>query len=281
MLCGDAGGALGAALVCHHMHLQNPRTVTPGQDSMFGAYLGPAFGDQDAAARLEVIGAKFEILSPEERIARTAQALSEGQCIGWMNGRMEFGPRALGARSILADPRRPEMQKQLNLKVKFRESFRPIAPAVLAEQAQDYFDLDGASPYMLFTADIAEARRLPPEAQSESESDFGLEKLYATRSDIPAVTHIDYSARVQTVDAQSSPDFHALLSAFDDLTGCPVLINTSFNVRGEPIVCTPEDAFYCFIGTGLDMLVIGNLVLTKDQQNKSLFSEYKNKFGPD
>jgi len=276
---GDAGGALGAALVCHHMHLQNPRTVTSGQDSMFGAYLGPAFGDQDAASRLDAIGAKFEILSPEERIARTAQALSEGNCIGWMNGRMEFGPRALGGRSILADPRRPEMQKQLNLKVKFRESFRPFAPSVLAEQAQDYFDLDGDSPYMLFTANIKAAKRHKPETQSES--DFGLEKLYATRSDIPAVTHIDYSARVQTVDAKSNPDFHALLSAFKDLTGCPVLINTSFNVRGEPIVCTPEDAFYCFMGTGLDMLVIGNLVLTKDQQNKALFSEYRNRYEPD
>ena len=273
---GDSGGALGAALVCHHMHLQNPRAVTLGQDSMSGTYLGPDFADQDAASRLQAIGAKFKILSPEERITRTAQALSEGQCIGWMNGRMEFGPRALGARSILADPRRPEMQKQLNLKVKFRESFRPFAPSVLIEHAQDYFDLDGESPYMLFTADVTKARRHKPETKSKSDS--GLARLYAKRSDIPAVTHIDYSARVQTVDARSNPDFHALLSAFHDLTDCPVLINTSFNVRGEPIVCTPEDAFYCFMGTGLDMLVIGNLVLTKDQQNKALVSDYKDRY---
>lgn len=273
---GDAGGALGAALVCHHMHLQNPRPVTLGQDRMSGAYLGPDFADQNAASRLQAIGAKFEILSPEERITRTAQALSEGKCIGWMNGRMEFGPRALGARSILADPRRPEMQKQLNLKVKFRESFRPFAPSVLVEHARDYFDLDGESPYMLFTADVTKARRRKPETKSKSDS--GLARLYAKRSDIPAVTHIDYSARVQTVDARSNPDFHALLSAFHDLTDCPVLINTSFNVRGEPIVCTPEDAFYCFMGTGLDMLVIGNLVLTKDQQNKALVRDYKDRY---
>jgi carbamoyltransferase len=273
---GDAGGALGAALVCHHMHLQNPRAVTLGQDRMSGAYLGPDFADQDAASRLQAIGAKFEILSPEERITRTAQALSEGKCIGWMNGRMEFGPRALGARSILADPRRPEMQKQLNLKIKFRESFRPFAPSVLVEHARDYFDLDSENPYMLFTADVTKARRHKPETKNESDS--GLARLYAKRSDIPAVTHIDYSARVQTVDARSNPDFHALLSAFHDLTDCPVLINTSFNVRGEPIVCTPEDAFYCFMGTGLDMLVIGNLVLTKDQQNKVLVRDYKDRY---
>jgi len=273
---GDAGGALGAALVCHHMHLQNPRAVTLGQDSMSGAYLGPDFTDQDAASRLQAIGAEYEILSPEKRITRTAQALSEGQCIGWMNGRMEFGPRALGARSILADPSRPEMQKQLNLKVKFRESFRPFAPSVLAEHAQDYFDLDGESPYMLFTADVTKARRHEPEKKSGNDS--GLARLYAKRSDIPAVTHIDYSARVQTVDARSNPDFHALLSAFHDLTGCPVLINTSFNVRGEPIVCTPEDAFFCFMGTDLDMLVIGNLVLIKDQQNKALVRDYTDRY---
>lgn len=273
---GDAGGALGAALVCHHMHLTNPRIVAPGQDNMSGAYLGPAFQDQDVAARLKAIGAKFEIVSPEERNARTALALSEGQCIGWMNGRMEFGPRALGARSILADPRSPDMQKQLNLKVKFRESFRPFAPSVMAEHAQDYFDLDGNSPYMLFTTSINKAKRRALEVENESE--FGLKKLSARRSVIPAVTHVDYSARVQTVDAQSNPDFHALLSAFNDLTGCPVLINTSFNVRGEPIVCTPEDAFYCFMGTGLDMLVIGNLVLAKDAQNTALLSEYENRY---
>lgn len=273
---GDAGGALGAALVCHHMHLTNPRIVAPGQDNMSGAYLGPAFRDQDVAARLKAIGAKFEIVSPEERNARTALALSEGQCIGWMNGRMEFGPRALGARSILADPRSPDMQKQLNLKVKFRESFRPFAPSVMAEHAQDYFDLDGNSPYMLFTTSINKAKRRALEVENESE--FGLKKLSARRSVIPAVTHVDYSARVQTVDAQSNPDFHALLSAFNDLTGCPVLINTSFNVRGEPIVCTPEDAFYCFMGTGLDMLVIGNLVLAKDAQNTALLSEYENRY---
>jgi len=276
---GDAGGALGAALVCHHMHLHNPRKITPGRDSMSGAYLGPAFADHDAASRLEAIGAKFEIMSPTERTARAAQALAEGKCLGWMNGRMEFGPRALGARSILADPRRADMQKQLNLKVKFRESFRPFAPSVLAEKVQDYFDLDGDSPYMLFTASIKPAKRHPPKA--ESKNAFGLEKLYNSRSDMPAVTHIDYSARVQTVHAQSSPEFHALLSAFHELTGCPALINTSFNVRGEPIVCTPEDAFQCFMGTDLDMLFIGNLVLIKDQQNTALLSEYKDRFDPD
>lgn len=273
---GDAGGALGAALVCHHMHLEHPRSVTPDQDGMSGGYLGPSFHDDDVAARLTAIGAKFEVLSPEERTVQAATALSEGQCIGWMNGRMEFGPRALGARSILADPRRADMQKQLNLKVKFRESFRPFAPCILAERAGDYFALEGDSPYMLFTAKIANERRI--EQRQPDESGAGLAQLYAERSDIPSVTHLDYSARVQTVDGQSNPDFHALLSAFDDITGCPVLINTSFNVRGEPIVCTPEDAFHCFMGTDLDMLVIGNLIMAKSAQDAALGRDYKGNY---
>lgn len=274
---GDAGGALGAALSAWHQFHGKPRTVRgDGNDTMEGSYLGPAFEQTDIEGRLQAIGAKFDVQAEPEMIERTADALADGQAVGWMQGRMEFGPRALGGRSILGDPRSPSMQRTLNLKVKYRESFRPFAPSVKREKVSDWFDHDSDSPYMLMVGDVVEDRRL--EMTHEEQSLFGIDKLNVARSSIPAITHVDYSARIQTVHRQTNPRYWDLLNAFEKRTDCPVVINTSFNVRGEPIVCTPEDAFRCFMGTGLDYLAVGNCVMTKDQQDPALAQDYKNQF---
>ncbi len=273
---GDAGGSLGAALAAHHIMLGAERKVSVGKDAMQGAYLGPAYDQGAIEDRLRAEGAAFSTVSDDEVIEITARALADGKAVGWHQGRMEFGPRALGARSILGDPRSPSMQKQLNLKIKFRESFRPFAPSVLREDLPEWFDLDVDSPYMLLVADVAKTRQL---AMSEQDRTlFGIDLLNVPRSDIPAVTHVDYSARIQTVHRETNPRYHALITRFKDLTGCPMLVNTSFNVRGEPIVATPEDAFRCFMGTELDMLVVGNAVLEKSKQDAGLIVDYKNRY---
>ena len=269
---GDAGGALGAALAAHHQFNGAPRAVNGG-DSMSGSYLGPAFEQADIEARLKNAGARFSVLSDHDLISYTVQSLVDEKAVGWFQGRMEFGPRALGARSILGDPRSPSMQKSLNLRVKYRESFRPFAPSVLREDVADWFELDSDSPYMLLVADVVERRRRAMTAQEQAL--FGIDKLNVSRSEIPAVTHVDYSARVQTVHADTNPRFHALISAFKQLTGCPVLVNTSFNVRGEPIVNTPQDAFRCFMGSDIEVLAIGNCLLRKEDQNPALKQDYK------
>ena len=243
---------------------------------MKGSYLGPEYSQRDIEKRLSEVGAKYTIVSDEELIQITAQSLAAGQAVGWHQGRMEFGPRALGARSIIADPRAPTVQKQLNLKVKYRESFRPFAPSVLREDVSDWFQIDVDSPYMLFVADVAKDKQLAMNA--EQENLFGIEKLNIPRSQIPAVTHVDYSARIQTVHKKTNPRYHQLISKFKELTGCPVLVNTSFNVRGEPIVCTPEDAFHCLMGTEIDLLAVGNCIIRKDDQDKSLVKDYKNAY---
>ena len=273
---GDAGGALGAALLAYHLFQDRLRAVNGAADAMEGGYLGPGFDQDEIERRLGAAGARFTVLSESDAIDAAAGALAGGMAVGWFQGRMEFGPRALGARSILGDPRSPDMQKLLNLKVKYRESFRPFAPSVLGEDAAEWFDLDGDSPYMLFVADVVEGRR---RAMTEAEHAlFGIDKLNVTRSDIPAVTHVDYSARIQTVDKETNPRYHALITRFKELTGCSVVVNTSFNVRGEPIVCTPEDAFRCFMGTEVEMLVIGNCRLDKDEQDAELELDYKEAF---
>lgn len=254
---GDSGGALGAALAAYYLHHKKDRDVFFGGDNMKGGLLGPAFSDTEIAARLTPLGARFE--KSNDILGDTAAALFAQKAVGWFQGSMEYGPRALGARSILADARSPGMQKDLNLKIKFRESFRPFAPSVLEEKARDWFDLPTASPYMMFTAPVEEARR----------------------GSIPAVTHVDFSARIQTVSPKTNPLYHALLKKFEGLSGCPLILNTSFNVRGEPIVCTPEDAFRCFMGCDLDMLVIGNYVLHKDRQDPALRHDHKNDFEAD
>jgi carbamoyltransferase len=272
---GDAGGAVGAALAAYHQFKSNPRAAA-ANDAMSGAFLGPEFSQGDIERRLKETGARFEVLSEDAMIEVTAKALADQLAIGWFQGRMEFGPRSLGARSILGDPRSPTMQKNLNLKVKYRESFRPFAPAVLREDVAHWFDLDSDSPYMLIVADVREDRRRAMNADEQAL--FGIDKLNVSRSEIPAVTHIDYSARIQTVSRDTNPLFHRLLTAFKRLTGCPVLVNTSFNVRGEPIVCTPEDAFRCFMGNELDLLVVGNCVLKKSEQNPALKQDYSSAF---
>jgi carbamoyltransferase len=275
---GDAGGALGAALAAYHGFADRPRDVN-AMDGMSGAFLGPEFSQGEIEQRLTAAGAKFETQGEADMIEATAQALVAQQAVGWFQGRMEFGPRSLGARSILGDPRSPAMQKNLNLKVKYRESFRPFAPAVLREDVSDWFELDGASPYMLLVADVSEPRRRRMSADEQAL--FGIDKLNVARSEIPAVTHVDYSARIQTVDRETNPLFHQLLGRFKALTGCPVLVNTSFNVRGEPIVCTPEDAFRCFMGSELDLLVVGHCVLHKSEQNPALKIDYSRELDPD
>jgi carbamoyltransferase len=273
---GDAGGALGAALAANFLHLSKPRHVNGALDAMKGSYLGPEFEQKEIEQRLTGTGARFEVLDEASLLERTVDSLTAGDAVGWFQGRMEFGPRALGARSILGDPRNPEMQKNLNLKIKYRESFRPFAPAVLREDVADYFELDEDSPYMLLVADVKRNRR---RRMSEVEEKlFGIDKLNIQRSDIPAVTHVDYSARIQTVHEETNPKFRALLGAFKDRTGHSVLVNTSFNVRGEPIVCTPEDAFRCFMGTEMETLVVGHCLLQKDVQDQSLALDYKDKF---
>jgi carbamoyltransferase len=273
---GDAGGALGAALCAYHGFKDGARTVSGAADAMMGSYLGPDYEQGEIETRLENAGARFSVLDEATATDRAAQALGDGKAVGWYQGRMEFGPRALGARSILGDARSPAMQKMLNLKVKYRESFRPFAPSVLAEDVSDWFDLEDASPYMLLVADVVESRRLAMTA--EEEALFGIDKLNVPRSEIPAATHVDYSARVQTVHRETNPRYHALLSRFKALTGCPVVVNTSFNVRGEPIVCTPEDAFRCFMGTEIEVLVVGNCFLIKDDQDPALKTDYKDAF---
>ncbi len=260
---GDAGGALGVAQLIWHRHLDSPRSAAP-RDAMRGAYLGPEFSPDEIREYLDSQAAEYERLEREELIERTAGLLAEGKIIGWFAGRMEFGPRALGARSILGDPRDPAMQSQMNLKLKFRESFRPFAPSVLQESVADYFELDRESPYMLLVAPVREDRRVP--VPVEDEGRWGIEQLKVRRSEIPAVTHVDYSARVQTVSAEDNPDYHALLRAFEARTGCPVLVNTSFNVRGEPIVCSPADAYRCFMRTDIDFLVLWPYLLDKNRQ---------------
>jgi carbamoyltransferase len=276
---GDAGGALGAALGASHLLLGVPRRVTPGRDAMRGSYLGPSFDRAAVSAALDGCGAVYTLLDEAELIERTAQLLADGLAIGWMQGRMEFGPRALGGRSILADPRSPAMQKQLNLKVKFRESFRPFAPSVTREAVADWFELDTDSPYMLLVAEVSPRHRRAMSAAEQAL--FGIDKLNVPRSTIPAVTHVDYSARIQTVEAETNPRYHALLTRFGALTGCPVLVNTSFNVRGEPIVCTPEDAFRCFMGTGLDALVVGDALLLKSAQKAEPLADYRDRYALD
>jgi carbamoyltransferase len=275
---GDAGGAVGSALAAYHIFKGQPRK-TNGADGMAGSYLGPGFAQADVERRLTAAGARFAVLDEPAMIDGTAEALAAQKAVGWFQGRMEFGPRSLGARSILGDPRSPAMQKNLNLKVKYRESFRPFAPAVLREDVSDWFDLGSDSPYMLLVADVRKDRhrRMSPDERSL----FGIDKLNVARSEIPAVTHVDYSARIQTVHSDTNPLFHKLLSRFKTLTGCPVLVNTSFNVRGEPIVCTPEDAFRCFMGNELDLLVVGNCMLQKTQQDPSLKQDYSQAFEAD
>lgn len=273
---GDAGGALGAALVAHHHFQGQPRKLNGVMDGMKGAYLGPEFSQDDIEARLTAAGAKYTVQSDEETIEKTATAMTEGKAIGWFQGRMEFGPRALGGRSILGDPRDPNMQKTLNLRVKYRESFRPFAPSVLREDVADWFDHDGDSPYMLMVANVREDQRR--EMTEAEQALFGIDKLNVPRSSIPAITHVDYSARIQTVHEETNPRYYALIKSFKDKTGCPIVINTSFNVRGEPIVCTPEDAFRCFMGSGIEVLVIGNCYLAKEEQDSALAEDYKDKF---
>ena len=246
---------------------------------MSGGYLGPSFPQAEIERRLTAAGAKFAVLGEDEMIETTAQALAAQKAVGWFQGRMEFGPRSLGARSILGDPRSPDMQKNLNLKVKYRESFRPFAPAVLREDVSEWFDLTSDSPYMLVVADVREGKRRHMTADEQAL--FGIDKLNVPRSEIPAVTHVDYSARIQTVHGNTNPLFHKLLSRFKVLTGCPILVNTSFNVRGEPIVCTPEDAFRCFMGNELDAVVVGNCVLQKADQDTALRSDYGLSLDPD
>ncbi|MGE5546611.1 MAG: carbamoyltransferase [Solirubrobacterales bacterium] len=272
---GDAGGALGAALAGTYIYGGLKRQVGSG-DAMAGSYLGPQWRQDDIEHRLTMAGARFAVLTDDAVIETTAQALAEQKAIGWMQGRMEFGPRALGNRSILGDPRSPTMQKTLNLKVKYRESFRPFAPSVLSEDVGEWFELGSESPYMLVVAPVRESHR---RAMTEEERAlFGIDKLNVPRSSIPAVTHVDYSARIQTVHADTNPRYHALISAFKRRTGCGVVVNTSFNVRGEPIVNTPEDAFRCFMGSEIDVLVVGNCYLIKEEQDPALKLDYKNAF---
>jgi carbamoyltransferase len=273
---GDAGGAIGAALAACHQHKGQPRPPSKGRDGMRGAFLGPSFSQNEIERRLKDAGARFAVLNENELLDATTQHLAAGRAVGWFQGRMEFGPRALGARSILGDPRSPSMQKMLNLKVKYRESFRPFAPSVLREDLAGWFELDTDSPYMLLVAPVKEGRQ---RAMSESElALFGIDKLNVPRSEIPAVTHVDYSARIQTVHADTNPRYHALITRFKKLTGCPVLVNTSFNVRGEPIVCTPEDAFRCFMGTETEVLAVGDCLLRKEEQDPELARDYKSAF---
>ena len=276
---GDCGGALGAALCAVHMFKGESRAAKGDGDAMHGAFLGPEFGPDEVAARLEGAGARFTVLDEADLIDTTARAIAEAKAVGWFQGRMEFGPRALGSRSILGDPRSPTMQSVLNLKVKYRESFRPFAPSVLREDVADWFELDDDSPYMMVVAPVLERRR---RQMTEAEQAlFGIDKLNVPRSEVPAVTHVDYSARIQTVHRDTHPRYHALLSRFKALTGCPMIVNTSFNVRGEPIVCTPEDAFRCFMGTDLDVLAIADCYLVKDDQDANLKQDYKGTFEPD
>ncbi len=271
---GDAGGSLGAALALWHLELKQERKIS--NNDMKGSYLGPNFSQNEIENELKTLNANFELLEEKELINKTAEALKNGDAVGWFQGRMEFGPRALGGRSILGDPRSPTMQKNLNLKVKFRESFRPFAPSVLREDVDKWFNINQDSPYMLLVAEVLEDKKI--KMSDEEKKLFGIDKLNIKRSDIPAVTHVDYSARIQTVHNETNPKYYSLIKKFKEMTNCPVLINTSFNVRGEPIVNTPSDAFNCFMGTEMDKLVIGNCFLDKKKQNKNFKKDYKNQF---
>ena len=274
----DAGGALGAALALWHKELKKERNY-PIKDEMQGSYLGPSFTDNEIEKNFINLNAVYEKFSEEDMLKITAKELSQGKTIGWFQGRMEFGPRALGARSIIADPRSDKMQKTLNLKVKFRESFRPFAPSIISEELPKWFELNCNSPYMLLVAGVNKSLR--KEMTSEENKLFGIDKLNIKRSEIPAVTHVDYSARIQTVHENTNPKYYKLLQNFKKITNCPILVNTSFNVRGEPIVCNVQDAYRCFLGTELDMLVCGNFVLYKEKQNIKLKDKYKVKFNDD
>jgi len=273
---GDAGGALGAALSTWYLHHNKERDVSTERDAMKGAYLGPEFTDNEIETELTDCGANFKKFSEAEMIEEVASALADEKAVGWMQGRMEFGPRALGGRSIIADPRSPVMQKQLNLKVKYRESFRPFAPSVLREDVGEWFEHETDSPYMLLVADVQSSKRRA--MTLEEEALFGIDKLNVPRSSVPAITHVDYSARIQTVHADTNPKYHAVISKFKDKTGCPLVVNTSFNVRGEPIICTPTDAFKCFMGTEMDVLAVGNYVLYKERQDKALKENYEERY---
>ncbi|MEO1282710.1 MAG: carbamoyltransferase [Pseudomonadota bacterium] len=282
---GDAGGALGAAYAAHCQHAKKIRVLpdalggAENSDALSGSYLGPSYDQAEIEGRLAAQGARYRTVGDDALFDATSKSLENGDAVGWFQGRMEFGPRALGARSILGDPRNPEMQRTLNLKIKYRESFRPFAPSVLAEDVAEYFEMDEASPYMLMVGDVKRNRRRHCEAGDQEL--FGIDQLNVVRSDIPAVTHVDYSARIQTVHADTNPRYHALLSRFKDRTGCSVLVNTSFNVRGEPIVESPEDAFRCFMGTEMETLAIGNCILRKQDQNLDLAEDYKSAFDLD
>ena len=272
---GDAGGALGAALGLWHKELNKERLL-PIEDKMKGSYLGPKFNNLEIESVLKKIGAIYNKFSEDEMIKIASEELAREKTIGWFQGRMEFGPRALGCRSIIADPRSAKMQKNLNLKVKFRESFRPFAPSITKEDLSKWFDLNCDSPYMLLVANIKEDKKIE---MTESEKKlFGIDKLNIKRSEIPAITHVDYSARIQTVHKETNLRYYKLIKSFQQITSCPVLVNTSFNVRGEPIVCSVEDAYRCFMGTDLDMLICEDFILYKDKQNKQLLTDYKNKF---
>ena len=272
---GDSGTAIGAALYYWYNELNNEKKFT-AKDSMRGSFLGPSFTSNEIETQLTTLNAKFEHLDEETIISNIAKEIAEGKAIGWFNGKMEFGPRSLGSRSIIADPRNDIMQRQLNLKIKFRESFRPFAPSVLYEDLNDWFDLEIESPYMLLVSQVNKNKLI--KMTEDQEKLFGIEKLNIKRSEIPAVTHVDFSARIQTVHKDTNEKYYNLIKKFKELTNCPVLLNTSFNIRGEPIVCSPEDAFRCFMGTNLDVLVIENFVLYKKDQNKDLIMDYRKNF---
>jgi carbamoyltransferase len=276
---GDAGGAVGAALGGCYLFKKHPRRASGDRDAMRGSYLGPVHSQSDVEKRLTAVGARYRTVSEADKIDFCARALADGKAVGWHQGRMEFGPRALGGRSILGDARSPTMQKLLNLKVKYRESFRPFAPAVLREDVAEWFDIDEDSPYMLLVADVKKEHRIA--MTDEQTRLFGIDKLNVPRSTIPAVTHVDYSARIQTVHKDTNPPYYALIRRFKELTGCPVIVNTSFNVRGEPIVCTPEDSFNCFMGTDIEVLAVENCILEKHEQDPGLKTRYETKFDLD
>jgi len=273
---GDAGGALGAALSSWYLYHGNERTVSTERDAMKGAYLGPEFSDAEIEVELKACNAVYEKRSENELIEEVSQALANEKAVGWMQGRMEFGPRALGGRSIIADPRSPAMQKQLNLKVKYRESFRPFAPSVLREDVGEWFEHECDSPYMLLVADVQKGKRRA--MTQDEEALFGIDKLNVPRSSVPAITHVDYSARIQTVHADTNPRYHAVIAKFKEKTGCPMVVNTSFNVRGEPIICTPSDAFKCFMGNEMDVLAVGNYILYKEQQDEAFKENYEERY---
>ena len=273
---GDAGGALGAALSAWYLHHNNERKISPQGDTMKGSYLGPEYSDAEIEQDLKSCGAIFKKCSEAQLIEEVATALTDEKAIGWMQGRMEFGPRALGGRSIIADPRSPAMQKQLNLKVKYRESFRPFAPSILYEDVAEWFENKTDSPYMLLVADVQKNKRQAMTV--EEKALFGIDKLNIARSSVPAITHVDYSARIQTVHADTNARYHAVISRFKEKTTCPIVVNTSFNVRGEPIVCSPIDAFKCFMGTDLDILAVGNYLLLKKEQDEKLIEDYKERY---